>query len=123
MTTRISDGSGHNSFPVLLASDNESYVDLCRLLKQHYKIVDIKLVETKTEIQLECLFVPTTEFIRNAFSDLLIIILTRDPLWRIFPLSSISSISITGDAVINNLGNSNTATFSLTRAEGSNELF
>lgn len=113
MTTRIYDGSGHNSFPVLLASDNESYVDLCRLLKQHYKIVDIKLVETKTEIQLECLFVPTTEFIRKAFSDLLKIILERDPLWKIFPPSSISSIDLTGDAVIKNLGNYNTASFSL----------
>lgn len=81
-------------------------MDLCNRLKQRYEIVAIQALETETVIELKCFFVPTTEFIKNgAFPELLRRILERDPLWKIFPPSYISSISLEVTVVTENLGN------------------
>lgn len=109
LKTRICHGTGVNSIPVLIASDDEAFVDICQIFRQLYEIVAIQIIETETVIKLKCLSVPTTEFIRNAaFPYLLQNILERDSFWGIFPPSFISSIELIVTAVIENLGTSNT---------------
>ena len=105
LKSQIFDSTGSNSIPVLLASDKEACEDLCKLLRQLFKSVAIQALETETVIELKCLSFPTREYIENgAFPDVLHKILLRDPLWKIFPPSSISKFLLIATAVVENLG-------------------
>lgn len=105
LKSQIFDRTGSNSFPILLASDKEASEDLCKLLQQLSKSVAIQALETETVIELKCLSCPTREYIKNgAFPDVLQKIILRDPLWKIFPPSSISKVLLIASAVVENLG-------------------